>query len=97
MITAVGKGFRDATVLEINTEQWQGTMLVALHEVRNGVNGNELWSDCHYMVARRHEDGYLKLDGQQKRQSLGIGSKLTTDESYVFPSKTVMLSIDGLP
>jgi hypothetical protein len=65
MIPAVGKWFRDATVLEINMEQWQGTMLVALREVRTGVNSNELWSNCHDVVIRRHEDGYLKLDGQQ--------------------------------
>jgi hypothetical protein len=62
MITAVGKGLRDAAVLEINMEQWQGTMLVALRELRDGVNGNELWSDCYYMVVRRHEDGFLRFD-----------------------------------
>jgi hypothetical protein len=94
MITAVGKGFRDATVLEINMEQWQGTMFVALREVRNGVNCNELPSDCHYLVVRRHEDSFLKLDAQPK--GTVSDGKLTTAESFVVPSKTVMLSIDVL-
>jgi hypothetical protein len=95
MIAAVGKGFRNTgAVSEIDMMQWRSLVLVALREVRNGVNGDEFWSDCHHVVVRRHEDGSLKLDGQQKRHS--AGNILTTAESSVVPSKTVVLSIDIL-